>query len=89
LLINDSPTRTRYARVELAHTRGPAALTLLRAPSLTARTGVTLGGQTFGASTQTGRLGGRPQVAELARAPGGYVVSIPPASAALLSAPTD
>jgi hypothetical protein len=62
----------------------PAVLEWLRAPSASATSGVTLGGQGFGAETSTGVLGaqhGQP-VAQLF---GSYSIDLPPASAAVLT----
>ena len=61
-----------------------ATLARLTAPSPSARTGVTLSGQSFGAATSTGRLAGRPQTGSVASQDGSYVVSLPAASAAML-----
>ena len=62
-----------------------ATLTRLTAPSPSATSGVTLGGQSFGAQTSTGRLAGRPDSGAGGDAQGGrYVVSLPAASAAML-----
>lgn len=62
------------------------ALELLLAPSLRSTTGVTLGGQTFGAQTETGVLP-PPQTYPVAPTGDVYTVSMPPASAALLTIP--
>ncbi len=61
-----------------------ATLARLTAPSPSASSGVTLGGQSFGAQTSTGRLAGRPDSAPVATAQGRYAVSLPAASAAML-----
>ncbi len=60
----------------------------LQAPSLSARAGVTLGGQSFGASTTTGLLSGPRTTFTIAGTTGGYVLRVPPASAALLTLPS-
>jgi hypothetical protein len=61
-----------------------ATVTRLTAPSASATSGVTLGGQSFGAQTSTGRLAGRTESAPVATDDGRYVVSVPAASAAML-----
>jgi hypothetical protein len=62
-----------------------ATLEQLRAPGLRATSGVTLGGQTFGASTQTGSLSG-PRVSAVVRAVrGSFAIRLAPASAAMLT----
>jgi hypothetical protein len=63
----------------------PATLERLRAPSLTSTAGVTLGGQSFGARTTTGRLAGRSSVAGLIASQGRYVFTLPADSAALVT----
>jgi hypothetical protein len=61
-------------------------LELLRAPNITARSGVTLGGQSFGRKTRTGLLGGIPRMFSVERRSGGYfLVKLPPVTAALLT----
>jgi len=46
---------------------------------------VTLGGQSFGNRTATGRLAGRSHVAELSATGGRYVFTLPAESAALVT----
>jgi hypothetical protein len=52
---------------------------------VTAKSGVTLGGQSFGAQTATGRLAGAAQPASVTPAGGEYLVRLPAASAAMLT----
>jgi hypothetical protein len=66
---------------------GPATLERLRAPRLSSTSGVTLGGQSFGAETTTGRLAGRSHVADLKRSQGRYEFTLPAESAALITLP--
>lgn len=84
-LINDSPTRTLVLAVRAPRASGAATLERLLAPRLQSRTGVTIGGQTFGAATTTAELTGSNKVATLKPIQHRYVVELPPASAALLS----
>jgi hypothetical protein len=63
---------------------GPALVERLAAPSVRARTGVTLAGQSFGSRTFTGQLPGAPQTSSVAPVGGRYAVSLPAGSAALL-----
>jgi hypothetical protein len=65
----------------------PASVEALRAPSVHATGGVTLGGQTFGTTTSTGQLSGRSDAATIAPAGGSYTVTVPAASATLLTIP--
>jgi glycosyl hydrolase family 79 len=77
---------SRARRVELQLPPSPvqAEVEWLRAPSASATTGVTLGGQSFGAETSTGVLGaakGHPVAGRF----GSYSIELPPASAAILT----
>jgi hypothetical protein len=56
----------------------------LRAPSATATSGVTLGGQTFGAETTTGQLPA-PALQTTPQLLGSYSIDVPPVSAVLLT----
>lgn len=87
VLINDYSRQTKYVRVAISGAHAPAALTWLRAPSILAKTGITLGGQSFGTSTSTGQLAGKRQLLDVAAAGGSYVIKLPPASAAMLTVP--
>jgi hypothetical protein len=85
LLINEYTDQSKTVRVRVAGVRGAAELERLRAPGIEASTGIKLGGQTFGKSTSTGKLAGRPAVAQVKPAGGSYALNVPPASAALLT----
>jgi hypothetical protein len=84
LLINDSVTAgTRTAiHAPSGYGSSPATLQRLLAPSASATTGVTLGGQQFG-TTSTGVLA-PPVPQTVAATSGTYTVSLPASSAALL-----
>lgn len=65
----------------------PTATTeLLTAPSLAATSGISIGGQSYGSSTD-GLLHGQSTVSSLARGPAGYPVTVPANSAVLLTVP--
>jgi hypothetical protein len=64
---------------------GPGKLERLEGSSLTTTDGVTLGGQTFGSETRTGRLAGRPRIFTIRPRGHDYLVSMPPLSAAMLT----
>ena len=85
VLINDSLTDSRPVTVSLAGWSGGALLTRLSAPQVAATAGVTIGGQSFGASTATGRLGGTASTVYLRAERDGYALRLPPASAAMLT----
>lgn len=88
VLINKHLRRSEVLRLGIQSTIGPASVEQLRAPSVQAKTGVTLGGQSFGAETATGLLVGRPTVTTLAPSDGAYVVRVPAASATMLTLAT-
>ena len=87
VLINPSATDGETIEVNAPDRAAEATATLeqLRAPSLSARSGVTLGAQSFGADTETGQLS--PQASSVSPHRGHYVVVVPAASAALLTLP--
>jgi hypothetical protein len=86
LLINDSLRNSALAVVRAPVAPGPASLERLRAPSAFATGGVTLGGRRFGAATATGLLAA-PLPQSVAPSSGAYTVSLPAASAVLLTLP--
>ena len=83
VLINESLDRRTIA-VNAAGSRS-ATLERLRAPALTSTTGVTLGGQSFGTRTTTGRLAGRAHITHLTARRGRYTFTLPAESAALVT----
>jgi Glycosyl hydrolase family 79 C-terminal beta domain len=87
VLINPSASEGETIEVNASGraAEAPATLEALRAPSLSASSGVTLGGQSFGADTQTGQL--TPQASSVSPHEGHLVVVVPAASAALLTLP--
>jgi hypothetical protein len=85
-LINQDASNPHTVQVRLPDAAGTGSLETLEAPSVSATTGVTLGGQTFGAVTTTGQLPGSPQTTPVAPAGGVYTVQLPAGSAALLTA---
>ncbi|HEY5318230.1 MAG TPA: glycosyl hydrolase family 79 C-terminal domain-containing protein [Solirubrobacteraceae bacterium] len=85
VLINDSTTSTRTVTVRASSPGGPSTLERLQAPSAHASSGVTLGGQSFGSETATGLLAGPANLSFVKPGSGGYVVTLPAASAALLT----
>lgn len=88
VLINDSIKHTRWVLVRPPRAVGRARLERLEAPSAYARKGLTLGGQSFGRRTTTGRLAGSRRITLLEPSAGGYTVRLPAASAALLTIPS-
>lgn len=84
LLINDSLSDSITTHVRVPAAAGTASLERLTARSAYATSGVTLGGQSFGSETTTGVLTA-PQPASVAVRGGAYTVTLPAASAALLT----
>jgi hypothetical protein len=86
VLINKSITDAQTISLVMPQ-QNPLSVEWLMAPSAYATNGVTLGGQTFGSQTTTGVLPGPPQTTSLSPSSllGPFVVTVPPASAALLT----
>jgi hypothetical protein len=85
LLINDHVSGSQAVHLHLPGTGGPASAEALRAPSINATSGITLGGQSFGAQTSTGILAGASTVQTVAPSGGAYNLTLPAASALLLT----
>ena len=85
VVINKHLRATETVRLRIGPGHGTASVQQLRAPSVGAKTGVTLGGQTFGATTSTGVPEGRSTAGTLAPQDGTYVVHVPGASATMLT----
>jgi Glycosyl hydrolase family 79 C-terminal beta domain len=85
VLINKNTTTPVTVEVNLGNSNGAATLERLTASSVTATSGVTLGGQSFGNSTSTGKLAGQQQTATVQPLLGSYAVTLPAGSAAMLT----
>jgi hypothetical protein len=88
VVINKHAQAAAVVKLRIAGAHGTATVEQLRAPSPGATSGVTLGGQTFGATSSTGELAGRSTDTALGQTGGNYVLSLPAASASLLTVPT-
>lgn len=89
VLINKDPDHGYQVKVRIHGVRTRGQIERLQAPGVNSTGPVTLGGQTFGAQTTTGRLRGAPQKATAS--PGGdgaYTITLPAASAVLLTVST-
>jgi Glycosyl hydrolase family 79 C-terminal beta domain len=84
-LINDDPHAARQVAVRLPVAHGTATLERLAAPAVGAKSGVTLGGQSFGARTTTGLLAGKSQISSVKPSGRSYSVRLPAGSAALMT----
>ena len=84
VVLTNEGTTTHEVAVRMPGKFKGATLVRLTAPSASSTSGVTLGGQSFGSETSTGRLGGPAQSASVASTDGSYEVEVPAASAAML-----
>jgi hypothetical protein len=87
VVLTNEGSNSRVLAVRIDGADGRASLYRLTAPSASATSGVTLGGQSFGAETGTGLLAGQSGSSSVTPADGRYVVSLPATSAALLVLP--
>jgi hypothetical protein len=85
VVINKRTRASEVVRVVIPSAKRTAIAEQLLAPSVAATGGVTLGGQTFGAATTTGVLGGAANDTMVAPARGAYVIRVAPDSATLLT----
>jgi Glycosyl hydrolase family 79 C-terminal beta domain len=85
VLINDSLTTDHVVVVQAPRRTRAAVLERLTAPSAGATDGVTLAGQSFGTQTTTGTLTGAFQAEHLTPVNGHYEITLPAASAAMVS----
>jgi hypothetical protein len=85
VLLNLSLRSERNVIVQAGSGGADATLERLTAPSASATRQIALAGQSFGAQTSTGELAGTLRAPRVVRSYSGYVVSIPPASAAILT----
>ncbi|MDQ6818512.1 MAG: glycosyl hydrolase family 79 C-terminal domain-containing protein [Actinomycetota bacterium] len=84
VLINTG-SAPRLVSVAIRGSSARATLVRLTAPSLDAPSGITLGGRSFDAPTNTGKLAGHFERVALERSGGRYLVPMPPYSAALIT----
>lgn len=85
VLVNTSAHRWLTTAVRAPTRAASATEQRLRAPSLHARTQITLDGQSFGATTTTGQLAGPRHTLAVAAVRHRFVARLPPASATLLT----
>lgn len=86
VLINDDTHRPQVVTLRTS-AQSPATLERLEAPSINAKSGVTLAGQSFGSNTTTGLLAGPLSTASVTPTSGRYVIRLRAASAAMLTLP--
>jgi hypothetical protein len=87
VVINKQTAGSRVVEIRVPAGAGGATLELMRAPAITSKTGITIGGQGFGAQTSTGELAGTSQATTLKPSKGDYTFTLSAASAALLTIP--
>jgi hypothetical protein len=87
VLINTSRAQAQLVALRAPSAGAPGALQRLTARALTAKSGVSFGGQSFGSDTSTGMLAGTAQPTSVAPIAGEYHVTVPAASATLLTLP--
>jgi hypothetical protein len=88
VVINMASRGSKTIDVRIRSSAGTATLSRLTAPSLAATGHVALGGQSFATNTASGLLAGGSRTTSVARtASGAYPVTVPPASAAILTVP--
>ncbi len=85
VVINKRIATSAATTIRLPGARTAAVLERLSAPGVLAPSGVTLGGQQFANHTQTGTLHGRTVTEQVRPHAGRYLVTLPPASAAMLT----
>jgi hypothetical protein len=85
VLINKDPAAASDVTVQLPGSASVGSLETLSAPSVSATSGVSLGGQTFGAETTTGTLPGPLFTTPASPTAGTYSIALPAASAAMLT----
>jgi hypothetical protein len=84
VLINKG-SRASLALVRLPGASSKATLARLTGPAVSATSGVSLGGQSFGHTTESGLLAGPVHTSTETPTGGRYLIKLPPSSAALLS----
>jgi hypothetical protein len=87
VVINKRLAKSQFLRLRIRGARAAAEVEQLRAPSVRSTTGVTIGGQTFGAATATGVLAGPAAHRTVTSSGAGYPLTVPPASATMLTIP--
>ena len=86
-LINENSTGAAPLSLRVPGKHATGSLKQLLAPHLESTGRITLGGQTFGSATRTGKLHGHSAVIRVVPRAGKYRVKIPAGSAALLTLP--
>jgi hypothetical protein len=84
VLINKSLQTDVSVQLQLSSSSGPVAVERLMAPSASATSGVTLGGQGFGTSSTSGQLAA-PDDEQVSPRSGTYSIGLPAASAAVIT----
>jgi hypothetical protein len=84
VLINKSTTAAAPVKLSVPAAGGRASLEWLKAPAVSAKAGISLGGRTFGTATRTGTLAA-PHTTPVRASQGSYALTLPAASAVMLT----
>jgi Glycosyl hydrolase family 79 C-terminal beta domain len=87
VVVNKNPANTRRVVLRVPGAAARGKVQRLVGPSITATSGITLAGQSYGVATTNGRLKGKVRNERVARRNGAFRVDVPPASAALVTIP--
>jgi hypothetical protein len=85
VVINKSPVKTRRLVLRVPGGAGRARVQRLAGSSITATSGITLGGRGYGDATSDGKLRGEEVSERVPRRGGAFRLDMPPASAALVT----
>jgi len=85
VLINKDPSNGYEVQLQVPGWTATAQVQWLEAPNVSSTDDVTLGGQTFGNETRTGTLAGTLHTDSVTPAGDTYTITVPPASAALVT----
>jgi hypothetical protein len=85
VVVNKSPVKTRRLVLRIPGAGGRARVQRLVGPSITATSGITLGGRGYGDATSDGKLRGKERSERVVRRGGAFRLDMPPAGAALVT----
>jgi hypothetical protein len=85
VVVNKSPVKTRRLVLRVPGGGARAKVERLLGPSITATSGITFGGRSYGDATSDGKLRGKVRIERVPRRSGAFRIDVPPASAALMT----
>jgi hypothetical protein len=83
--VNKSPVKARRLVLRVPGGGARAKVERLLGPSITATSGITFGGRSYGDATSDGKLRGKVRIERVERGAGAFRIDVPPASAALVT----